>query len=48
MEIPGSYDPSEAEPRWREHWESLRLYRWDPSRPREETYAVDTPPPTVS
>jgi valyl-tRNA synthetase len=23
-------------------------YRWDPSRPREETFVVDTPPPTVS
>ena len=24
------------------------IHRWDPSRPREETFVVDTPPPTVS
>ncbi|MCB0321745.1 MAG: class I tRNA ligase family protein, partial [Bdellovibrionales bacterium] len=24
------------------------VYAWDPSRPREETFTVDTPPPTVS
>ncbi len=47
-EIPERYDANEAEARWRETWESSGLYRWDPSRPREETFVVDTPPLTVS
>ena len=24
------------------------VYRYDPARPRDETFVVDTPPPTVS
>src|SRR6185436_11897508 len=37
-----------AEARWHDHWDRLRVYEWDASRPREETFIVDTPPPTVS
>ncbi len=48
MEIPEKYDANEAEARWRERWEADQIYAWDPSRPREETFVVDTPPPTVS
>ncbi|WP_441289782.1 valine--tRNA ligase [Sorangium sp. KYC3313] len=29
-------------------WEAQGTYRYDPSRPRDETFIVDTPPPTVS
>ncbi|MBF0441162.1 MAG: valine--tRNA ligase, partial [Oligoflexales bacterium] len=29
-------------------WEDEGIYKWDPMRGREETYIVDTPPPTVS
>lgn len=29
-------------------WEESGAYRWDPNRPREETFVIDTPPPTVS
>ena len=29
-------------------WERLGVYAYDPSRPRDETFVVDTPPPTVS
>jgi valyl-tRNA synthetase len=47
-EIPSTYDARAAEATWRERWESLGLHRYDPSRPREETFVVDTPPPTVS
>ncbi len=47
-EIPQSYDPAKAERAWAERWEQEGLYRWDPSRPRAETFVVDTPPPTVS
>ncbi len=47
-EIPAKYDHAAAERRWAERWERDGLYLWDPARPREETFAVDTPPPTVS
>ncbi len=46
--IPEKYDHAEVERVWRERWEAEGLYRWDPTRPREETFVVDTPPPTVS
>jgi len=36
------------EAKWRERWEADGLYRFDRTRPREEVYAIDTPPPTVS
>ena len=47
-EIPQSYDPAKAEREWAERWERDGIYRWDPTRPRAETFAVDTPPLTVS
>ncbi len=48
VEIPGKYAPERAERDWARVWEERGLYRWDPERPREQTYVVDTPPPTVS
>ena len=33
---------------WSARWESRGTYRFDRDRPREEVYAIDTPPPTVS
>lgn len=47
-EIPKKYKHHEVEDRWRRQWEEWGIYRWDPSRPRDETFVVDTPPPTVS
>ncbi len=36
------------ETKWDERWESDGTYRFDPTRTREEIFAIDTPPPTVS
>jgi valyl-tRNA synthetase len=33
---------------WSARWEERGTYRFDRSRPREQVYAIDTPPPTVS
>jgi valyl-tRNA synthetase len=41
-------DLREIEERWRAFWLDGDVYRYDPSRRREETFVVDTPPPTVS
>ncbi len=46
--LPRRFDIAEAEARWRAQWEEWGIHRWDPSRPRDETFVVDTPPPTVS
>ncbi|MEX1368368.1 MAG: class I tRNA ligase family protein, partial [Nannocystaceae bacterium] len=46
--LPKHFDAPEAEVRWDETWQERGLYHYDPSRPREETFVVDTPPPTVS
>ena len=47
-EIPSSYDHLESERRWQQRWDDWQLHRWDPTQPRERTFVVDTPPPTVS
>src|SRR5262245_2098227 len=36
------------EPKWTAKWEADGVYRFDRSRPRDEVYSIDTPPPTVS
>lgn len=48
MEIPQKYDPKEGEQRWLAYWKEGGVYAYDPSRGRDETFVVDTPPPTVS
>ncbi|MCX7809126.1 MAG: valine--tRNA ligase, partial [Deltaproteobacteria bacterium] len=46
--LPLHFDSAQAEAKWDAFWSAQRIYAWDPSRPREETFVVDTPPPTVS
>lgn len=46
--LPKHFDTKEAEGRWDKVWQESKLYQWDESRGREETFVVDTPPPTVS
>jgi valyl-tRNA synthetase len=36
------------EAKWTASWEERGVYRFDRTRPREEIYSIDTPPPTVS
>ncbi len=46
--IPKHFDAAAAERRWGDVWQERGDYRYDASRPRDETFVVDTPPPTVS
>ncbi|MDP9222935.1 MAG: valine--tRNA ligase, partial [Actinomycetota bacterium] len=39
---------NELEDSWRTYWLEHDIYRYDPSRGRDKTFVVDTPPPTVS
>ncbi|MFZ8979868.1 MAG: class I tRNA ligase family protein, partial [Candidatus Nanopelagicales bacterium] len=36
------------EQRWVEAWEEQGTYLFDRTRPRDEVFSIDTPPPTVS
>jgi valyl-tRNA synthetase len=36
------------EAKWRAHWEAAGTFRFDRTKTRDEIYAIDTPPPTVS
>ncbi len=46
--LPPHLDSTAAEDKWKARWDELGVYRYDPTRSREETFVVDTPPPTVS
>jgi valyl-tRNA synthetase len=46
--LPAHFDAAAAEKHWDAVWQRTRAYRWDSTRPRAETFVVDTPPPTVS
>ncbi len=46
--LPKHFEAAEAEPRIAARWEREGTFRYDPSRPRGETFVIDTPPPTVS
>jgi len=47
-QLPKHFDAPAAEARWDAEWERRKIHAHDPARPREETFVVDTPPPTVS
>jgi valyl-tRNA synthetase len=46
--LPKHFDSAEAEARWDGAWQAAAIYHYDETRGREETFVVDTPPPTVS
>jgi valyl-tRNA synthetase len=46
--LPKHFDAPAAEGRWDAEWERIRVHHYDPARPRDDTFVVDTPPPTVS
>jgi valyl-tRNA synthetase len=48
MAVPEKPTIEGLEPTWGERWDTAGTYRFDRSRTRGETYAIDTPPPTVS
>jgi valyl-tRNA synthetase len=46
--LPKHFEAQDVETRWDAAWQRDGLYHYDPERPREETFVVDTPPPTAS
>ena len=47
-EFQNKYKFNESEKKWRNFWKAQGVYLWDKNESRENTYVVDTPPPTVS
>src|SRR5579862_4025386 len=45
---PKQYDFAATEAKWREAWAASPVFAWDPAAPRDQSYVIDTPPPTVS
>jgi valyl-tRNA synthetase len=48
MRVPDKPSLDGLEARWAEWWETTGTYRFDRSKTREQIFAIDTPPPTVS
>jgi valyl-tRNA synthetase len=48
LQLPDQFDAPSVEAELAAAWERDRVYAWDATRPRSETFVVDTPPPTVS
>ena len=46
--LPKHFEAEVVEDKWDGAWQESGVYHYDPDRPREETFVVDTPPPTAS
>ncbi|WP_032139056.1 valine--tRNA ligase [Rickettsia tamurae] len=47
-EFPKNYNFTENEKKWQQIWQEKQIYAYNPNVSKEETYVIDTPPPTVS
>jgi len=48
MTLPNKYDHLSIEKKWKDHWDTEKTYQWNPNDTTENTFSIDTPPPTVS
>ena len=42
------YDAKTQENHWRQEWQKNKIYQWQNDLPKNQTFVIDTPPPTVS
>jgi len=47
-ELPKNYDHLSSEKKWQAFWDEQNVYAYDPRIGRDQTFSIDTPPPTVS
>ncbi|HJD64750.1 MAG TPA: valine--tRNA ligase [Rickettsia endosymbiont of Diachasma alloeum] len=47
-EFPKNYNFIESEKKWQKIWQEKQIYAYDENIAKDETFVVDTPPPTVS
>ena len=48
MQFPKKYQAQALEQQWRAQWQEQATYHYDDHIAREQTFVIDTPPPTVS
>src|SRR5215217_1862095 len=48
MQVPEKPALEGLEEKWTAWWDAQATFHFDPTRPRDDVYAIDTPPPTVS
>jgi len=46
--LPDKYDAKIIENKWRHDWQKNKIYQWQNDLPKNQTFVIDTPPPTVS
>lgn len=46
--LPKQYDQQARETFWQEHWVNTPVHHFKDDQPRDQTFVIDTPPPTVS
>src|SRR3989338_152703 len=42
------YNHQEREKKWQKYWRQNDIFKWKNDLSREQTFVIDTPPPTVS
>jgi valyl-tRNA synthetase len=47
-ELPKKYNHQESEKKWQQFWREKEVYKWEKDLDRDQTFVIDTPPPTVS
>lgn len=47
-DLPKNFDFSAIQKKWREQWKTNQTYQYNPNISRDDTFVIDTPPPTVS
>jgi valyl-tRNA synthetase len=46
--LPEKYNHQLVEEKWKKYWQEKKIYQWRDDLPRDQTFVIDTPPPTVS
>jgi valyl-tRNA synthetase len=46
--LPKKYQHREVETKWQSKWHEAQVYAWKDNTSRDESFVIDTPPPTVS
>lgn len=47
-DLPKNYNFIETEEKWQRFWKDHQIYRWNSKIHRNDSFVIDTPPPTVS
>lgn len=47
-QLPAKYNHKDIEHKWQKIWQDKGTYNWEENLPRDQTFVIDTPPPTVS